>query len=230
MIYITGDCHREFEHIRDFCERNNTTKDDVVIILGDAGININSHADIYVKDWLSKLPITLFCIRGNHEQRPEHLPNIHTKIFHGSYIYYEPNYNNIVYAIDGHSYLFNDKEYLVVGGAYSVDKDYRLKVGLDWFEDEQLTEKEMQHISTVINNSGKSRYHGVLSHTCPDKYRPIEWYLSFVEQDTVDDSMEKFLDDIESVLNYKIWYCGHWHGEKVIDRVHFLYHSIEELK
>ena len=39
MIYITGDTHRDFGRIFDFCEENGTTKDDVLIILGDAGIN-----------------------------------------------------------------------------------------------------------------------------------------------------------------------------------------------
>lgn len=37
MIYITGDTHRDFERIFDFCEENGTTKDDVLVILGDAG-------------------------------------------------------------------------------------------------------------------------------------------------------------------------------------------------
>ena len=39
MIYLTGDTHGNFDRIRRFCEINNTTKDDVLIILGDAGIN-----------------------------------------------------------------------------------------------------------------------------------------------------------------------------------------------
>ena len=39
MIYLTGDTHGNFDRIRRFCELNNTTKDDVLIILGDAGIN-----------------------------------------------------------------------------------------------------------------------------------------------------------------------------------------------
>lgn len=38
-IYITGDTHRDFDRISFFCEENRTTKDDIMIILGDAGIN-----------------------------------------------------------------------------------------------------------------------------------------------------------------------------------------------
>jgi len=39
MIYLTGDIHGDFSRIEQFCEENETTKEDVRIILGDAGIN-----------------------------------------------------------------------------------------------------------------------------------------------------------------------------------------------
>ena len=34
-FYITGDCHRQFEGIWQFCSEKNTNRDDVLIILGD---------------------------------------------------------------------------------------------------------------------------------------------------------------------------------------------------
>ena len=39
MIYITGDKHRHFDEIFTFCYLKHTTKQDILIILGDAGIN-----------------------------------------------------------------------------------------------------------------------------------------------------------------------------------------------
>ena len=36
MIYLTGDTHRDFDRIFDFCADNDTTIDDVLIILGGA--------------------------------------------------------------------------------------------------------------------------------------------------------------------------------------------------
>ena len=38
-FYITGDTHRSFDRIEDFCYGYETTTEDVMIILGDAGIN-----------------------------------------------------------------------------------------------------------------------------------------------------------------------------------------------
>ena len=39
MIYITGDTHGDFTWIEHFCERFSPTRDDIMIILGDAGFN-----------------------------------------------------------------------------------------------------------------------------------------------------------------------------------------------
>lgn len=44
MIYITGDTHGEFQRILNFAERVHTSKEDVMIILGDAGINFSVSA------------------------------------------------------------------------------------------------------------------------------------------------------------------------------------------
>ena len=39
MVYITGDTHRDFARVEEFCEEYGTTEDDILIILGDVGIN-----------------------------------------------------------------------------------------------------------------------------------------------------------------------------------------------
>ena len=67
----------------------------------------------------------------------------------------------------------------------------------------------------------------VLSHTCPYPYEPREAFLPMIDQSTVDDSTEKWLEEIERKLKYGHWFCGHWHIDKHIDRMHFLFHSVE---
>ena len=67
MIYITGDTHRDFTRILFLTYQNKTTIDDIIIILGDAGINFGDKAtDDSLKKQLSQEPITFFCIHGNH--------------------------------------------------------------------------------------------------------------------------------------------------------------------
>lgn len=66
MIYITGDTHREFTRLVFLEYEYNTTKDDILVILGDAGINYFGKQDKELKKVLNELPITLFCVHGNH--------------------------------------------------------------------------------------------------------------------------------------------------------------------
>ena len=69
----------------------------------------------------------------------------------------------------------------------------------------------------------------VFSHPCPYKYVPTECFLPGIDQSTVDNSTEHWLDTIEEMLDYKAWYLGHWHINKRIDKLHFLMHDVEML-
>ncbi len=70
-VYLTGDTHRDFNRIFEFCEDYGTTEEDILVILGDAGINYYcDYRDRELKSELTKLPITLLCVHGNHEERP----------------------------------------------------------------------------------------------------------------------------------------------------------------
>ena len=70
----------------------------------------------------------------------------------------------------------------------------------------------------------------ILSHTTPLKYEPKEVFLSFIDQSNVDKSTEEWLDIIENKTEYKKWYCGHYHTNKMIDRINFLFKDIVEFK
>ena len=59
MTYITGDTHGRFGRIKEFCNEQKTTKEDVMIILGDVGINYYlEKRDDYLREEAEKLPIT----------------------------------------------------------------------------------------------------------------------------------------------------------------------------
>ena len=228
MIYITGDTHRDFTRILFLTYQNKTTIDDIIIILGDAGINFCDKAtDDSLKKQLSQEPITFFCIHGNHEKRPQTINTYKEKQFKGGTVYYEEEYPNLLFAKDGEIYNFNNKKVLVIGGAYSVDKEYRQTLGYGWWEDEQPSQEIKDRIfETIKKNNNKVDI--VLSHTCPYKYLPYEVFIPGIDQSTVDQSTEKFLDDIENTLNYKKWYCGHYHTEKKVDKIEFMFESVKE--
>jgi hypothetical protein len=227
MIYITGDTHGEFSRFTDFCQRFETTKNDIMIILGDAGINYyGKRKDKLVKEHLQALPLTFFCIHGNHEIRPTTIPTYENQLWNNGIVYYEPDYSNILFAKDGEVYDLDGYKSLVLGGAYSVDKFYRLQKGYGWWEDEQPSDEIKLDIESKLE--GIDGIDVVLSHTCPYKYIPREVFLACVDQSTVDSTTEVWLDTIEESLNYRKWYCGHYHTDKKIDNLQFMFKNIDE--
>ena len=230
MIYITGDKHRDFRRAAKFCDTVESTADDILIILGDAGINyFGEPKDSALKRQLAGLPITLFCIHGNHEMRPESIAAYKETEWRGGTAYAEPEFPNLLFAKDGEIYELAGKRCIVIGGAYSVDKPVRLANGWGWWADEQPSEEIKKRTERRLETA-KWKADIVLSHTCPMKYIPCEVFLAGINQSRVDNSTEEWLDKIEGRLDYVRWYCGHYHTNKSIDRLRFLYEDFIEIR
>jgi len=230
MIFITGDKHSIFGGIKQFCKDYNTSKEDTLIILGDVGINFfRDVRDRMAKDMLSGLNIKLFCIKGNHDLYPKGVQGYTEINYHGGKAFIEYNYPNLIFAKDGEIYDFDGKKCIIIGGAYSVDKYYRLERGWKWFEDEQPSEETKKYVEEQLDKVNW-KVDVVMTHTCPEKYEPREWFLDITEQSKVDRNTEKWLDTVEDRLVYEKWYCGHFHGNKVIDKMRFMFQDIIEFR
>lgn len=226
MIIYTGDTHGEKDKLHHLTYKLNLNKKDTIVVLGDACFNYygNDMGDLNLKNFVENKCATIFCIHGNHENRPQNIPSYSTKEWNGGLVYYEREFPHILFAIDGEIYNLDGKKSIVIGGAYSVDKYYRLNHGLKWFEDEQPSELIKKKVESVLEKENW-KIDRVLSHTCPKKYTPIEAFLPLINQSTVDNSTEEWLDTIEDKLQYKSWFCGHWHIDKSVDKLSFLMNS-----
>ena len=223
------------------CDTHNFDGSDIMILLGDAGFNYYlNKKDDKLKEEISKLPFTFFVIRGNHEERASNIarnnPDWQFENFWGNLVLVEKEFPNIKYAMDYPAfynipyfevpyYMRDDNPYtgdieyedlintwrtLVIPGAYSVDKDYRLSMGFNWFKDEQLTEEEKDTCLYDIEQA-KYKCDFILSHTCPLCFEPTDLFLPMVDQSTVDKSMERFLGQVEFLMDYDCWLWGHYH-------------------
>ena len=228
MIFLTGDIHGNPTQIQLFLEKVKLTEKDTIVLLGDVGANYyGNKKDNFLKNILSNYPPTFLCIHGNHEMRPEKIAGYKPKIWNGGRVLASDDYPNILFAEDGEVYDLEGYKALAIGGAYSVDKFYRLERGFGWWADEQPSEQTKRKVEDVIAKGGIDI---ILSHTCPYKYRPTEMFIPGLDQSTVDESTELWLDKIEEAVDYKEWYCGHWHTDKRIDKMHFLFRTFEMLK
>ena len=228
MVYITGDIHGEVYRVSEMIEKYEITPNDIIVILGDVGMNYygNKHGDRRNKKRLNNFGIPILCIHGNHEMRPETLITYREEPWMGGTVYFEEEFPNLFFAKDGEIYDLEGIKAIAIGGAYSVDKWYRLQRNIHWFPDEQPSVEIKTRVEKKLDDLGW-QIDAVLTHTCPYGYIPREAFMSCVDQSTVDNSTELWLDTLEKKLNYKAWYCGHWHIEKRIDKIHFLFESVE---
>ena len=234
MFWITGDLHGDFSRFDTFTKDKSWN----VIVLGDAGVNF----------WLSKRDrvlkyricdkysnICFYLVRGNHEERPENISGIETVYNEQvkSYVYLQKEFPNIKYFIDGNEYEIEGLKTLVIGGAYSVDKWYRLEkqsMGCygGWFPEEQLNKEEMKKISNT--HKGKS-FDLILSHTCPYSWQPFDLFLPFIDQSKVDNGMEQFFEEILAHISFNKWCYGHFHDDRwQNDRARMFYKDCIEIK
>lgn len=205
------------------CDEKNLTSEDTIVILGDVGANYYlNKRDERLKRTFAECKPTIFCIHGNHEVRPWHIPTYKAKQWNGGTVWYEEVYPNILFAKDGEIYTTDGMSHLVIGGAYSVDKYYRILRGFGWWEDEQPSDEIKEYVEEQVKNR---QFDVILSHTCPYRYRPTEAFLPGIDESSVDSSTEEWLDKIEETASYSAWLCGHWHINKRLDRMVFLYDS-----
>ena len=214
-----------------------------VIILGDMGLNFYlNKTDTKNKKAVNDTGFHIYAVRGNHEERPEQLnmSQLWDPYIKGE-VYYEPEFPNIRYLMDGEEYEINGHPVLVIGGAYSIDKWYRLlragytereasnadpkKCG--WFKHEQLTVEEMQAIEDKCKGNS---YDFVFTHTCPLSWEPVDLFLRGIDQSKVDKSMEEWFDSFKDKINWKVWLFGHYHADR-LERpgVEMFFNNIEDI-
>ena len=180
MIFFTGDIHGNVNGVADFINKVHPTMEDVIVLLGDVGANYyNGRKDYLMKQWLNDSGTRFLCIHGNHEMRPVHVSGYIETEWCGGAGWLQPEYPNLVFAKDGEIYTMNGLRYLVIGGAYSVDKYYRLSRGWSWWPDEQPSPEIKAYVEQQIR---EKQFDIVLSHTCPFKYEPTEMFLGGIDQ------------------------------------------------
>ena len=241
-VYMTGDIHgniSRFRELKYFCKSNLDVE--WIICLGDVGLNYygkDHPSEMYTKNVASEIPAKLFCIHGNHERRPTEEDGYkEIEITDGAirgFMMWSAEYPNQYFAIDGEVYTIQTSgrtlTALVCGGAYSVDKYYRLHRGWNWWADEQPSELTKGLVRLMAK---EKQIDIMLTHTCPLRFEPRELFLDCVDQNTVDTSTEEFFDALYEqfpVDRKPMWYFGHFHGDKYTDDYVMLYNDIIELK
>lgn len=240
-VFVTGDTHykEEYQKVERLCEIAETNKDDFLIILGDHGCNYyGEKKDRRMKKYLESLPISFVLIKGNHDQRPSRKlcdeAHVVDPAISGRFLI-DKEFPSILYPMMFGSYKVLGKPSFIMGGAYSIDKWYRLQMyeqgyhNYRWFPDEQMSSEEMTACrKEIFEKTPHGGWKYIFTHTCPLKYEPYDKFLTGIDQSQVNKSMEQFFGELESTIKYEKWFCGHYHVDRVStnEKVHLMYNDV----
>lgn len=200
-IGITGDTHGDPFLSQIFsAKRKGLTH---LIVCGDFGyVWMGSKYENDILDYINNIGIQVLFIDGNHDNHILLRQYPIQNKFGGKVRVIR---DNIIYLLRGEVYTINDKKFLTIGGARSIDRDFRIK-NVSWWEEEILNEKERSN--TLYNlhlNNYKIDY--IITHTIFN-----EVINELVQNPTLDE-VSIFLDEIKSIVTFDCWYFGHLHED-----------------
>ena len=225
-LFVTGDIHQSVDIHKlsssNFKIKNDLTKNDILVITGDIGLVWNYGQtpfgeEKYWRNWLNNKPWTTFCTLGNHEAYNliETFPIVE---FCGGRA--RKITDSIYYEIRGEIYNLNGKICLSLGGAESMDKEFRTE-GISWWPQEQITEDDIRRARKNLRRYNyKVDY--IFTHTGGVN---VNSYLGFTP--TISDIK---LDEVLCEIEYSRHYCGHYHVDMNVDeKTRILYNDILEI-
>ena len=237
MIFLTGDLHGENDlpKLDDFYmgAGKDLTRDDYVIILGDFGMIFDADTKYgypweenrIIEYFEEKYPWTTLFLDGNHENFV-HLKKFPRGKWHGGQVSYLSEHCRWLHR--GQVYTIEEKTFLTIGGAYSIDKAWR-QPGISWWPDEAITEDDIR-IAELNLAAHKYKVDYVLTHCAP---YPIFFEIALQEQfqiTTGDGTKnELLLQQINEKTTFKKWYFGHYHINRSYGKYECLYNDIIKL-
>jgi predicted phosphohydrolase len=221
LIYVVGDRHGEEDGFSDdkLPEQSSWMSDDIVIVTGDFGYVMrgekNNLPERNKLDALAQKPYMILFCDGNHEGF-DYLEQYPEEIRFGAPI--RKIRHNIYWLQRGYIYTIEKHTFLVMGGAYSTDKAFRLKYQATygeriWFPQELPTAEEYQRaIRNLKEHNNKVDY--IVTHTAP---RTIIPRITGSAPALGDLELTGFFDWIYHEIQFTQWFFGHFHEDKTIN-------------
>lgn len=208
-MYILSDIHGELKPLMDFLYSDER----FCIQLGDWGLWFSNEENALEEsdlDLIEKIAASrdkfIFTILGNHECWPRYmaLPTVKVK---GAKCW---KIRSHIFAVQkGEILSIEGKNCLCVGGADSIDKDWRLQYEKEkeqkiWWKEEEIGEEDIENAKQNLSKlNGKVDF--VFTHT------PPAFLVSKLFTQPNLSNSEIRLDAILNECDFGCWYCGHLH-------------------
>lgn len=228
-VFVTGDIHggRDIGKLnsKNFPEGRSLTKEDYVIICGDFGLifwESPTPEEEYWLKWLNNKKWTTLFIDGNHDNI-NRIRNIYpTYKFLGAKCH---QIKKSIYHIErGEILTINNEKIWCMGGAISIDKQYRTE-NVDWWVTEEPSAFDKANGLNNLNaNNWAVDY--IITHSLP-----ADVILKCFPNYQIDNFTD-YLSTISTITTFKKWYTGHYHiDSNIYDKKMYisLYNSILSL-
>lgn len=229
MIWITGDIHGSYDIRKLSSERwpegRSLGDDDFLIICGDFGMPwTGSNDEKHWLGWLNEKPWTTLYVDGNHECYP-YLEDLPVTRRWGGDVQRYPDYPSVFRLMRGQVFELQGLTFFTMGGASSHDKEYRVE-GESWWVEELPSLAEYETAERNLDTCGwKVDY--VVSHCCSSRMLSRALAAGGGPRRAVYDGLSDWFNELEEKLEFKRWFFGHCHGDKLIDEWHrLLYQDI----
>lgn len=237
MIYITGDCHRNFERLntRIFPEQKQMTKNDYVIVCGDFGGVWNKDGEnkeeTWILDWLDCKPFTTLFVSGNHENF-DRLMKYPVEEWHGGKV--QKIRPSVIHLMRGQVFELEGKRIFTFGGASSHDIDggilelddpnlklkmrrldrkrisYRIN-HLNWWKEELPSAEEMQEgRENLLKYDNTVDF--IISHCCCSSTQALLSHGTYKP-----DILTDYLEEIRQTVKFRKWFFGHYHDNRNVN-------------
>ena len=192
----------------------------VAIVLGDfglpwssdceideRGVHTNDHTDRYLLKWYDQKSFKVLAVPGNYDNYDVIEKLLEVEMFGAKVCKVS---DNVFYLKRGEIYEIEGKRFLVLGGAMSENKAWRVPHE-SWWPQEKWSEGEKTAcLEKIAACGGKFDY--VLSHTGPsagisetDDFFKNEKNMKEVLKDTT----VVFNDKVDEMIEHKKWFFGH---------------------
>lgn len=224
MIYITGDTHGEQERFSIIERECSITKGDYLVVCGDFGyVFQNNDSEKRFLDNLERKEYTILFVDGNHENFTAIFNYPEEQLFGGRV---HKIRNNVFHLMRGQVFTIEGKTFFTLGGAYSIDR-YMRRLGVSYWDEELASPSDFKESTRSLKvNDMNVDY--ILTHTAP---REMIRRLGY-SPEPEDMELTGFLEWIMYEVQYKHWFCGHWHEDKEFakERFSFLWFGIKMIE
>lgn len=251
MILITGDIHGDFGELFKRVRRKELFKEknNYIIVTGDFGLWDEKHLN-KLKRISENIAATILFVDGNHENFDLLYQFPIVEKFNGKV---RKIFENIYHLIRGEVYVIDNKSFFCFGGACSHDiKDgiinsdigieraimiqqriaqegkvlTRIK-GYNWWEEEMPTEEEMKKgIENLQKYDNCVDY--IITHDCPRNFKSI--FCSMSDESPNEITLGEYFDKIYSTIDFRKWFCGHYHQTNLIHDLQCIYRVVIEIR